>query len=819
MAINNIRLGGLNSGFDTESMIEQIMSTYQTKIDAQDKKLQKLSWQQEAYQDVTKKLTDFQNKYFDILKRDSYIMSPSSFNKFSSTVKNKATGEDAAGISVSTTSNSREGSYKVSVKQLATATTAEGKSMVPGNFNLDFDKAIANGEYTDTEGEDGAKTRTYDFALDFKVGSVTKTIEFKGEAALDADGKITDEAMTNLKQNMLDNLNKELADSFGLSGREGADATGATNADGKEYFLQVKLDGDKVSFQVGGNTNATVIENKGNFGLAQASEKIAISTSSAVTGKNAVSVEVNGVTKNVEFEGVSASYYDTKDLKGNEAILKEYNALKEAAYRKDNKLSPLAVIDQQKLDDYSYTSTQAAKDKNAAVLNDALNKAFSSEGIKFTIDGSYVTAKKDGKNLAFTMTSTAGGTLGLEKGTASNKFNGKTTLAKMGLATNYTDDKDYKDGAYKLKINGTDIIVNKYATIDSLVSAVNKSDAGVTMTYSALTNSFSIESNELGGAGKVEIEENDITKTFGFESTEGKINVTTGQNAIFTINGEEIYLNDNSYTFDGTTFKFGEESVSTDPANPKEFNIEVSKSYDDVKTLIKDFVKDYNQLVEDVYKYVGTAPKRDNKNNLYEPLTDAEKADMSEDEIKKWEDAAKQGVLYNDSTVSSIMSQIRSALYNSVTLDDGSKFGLFSMGITTSRDTEEHGKLVIDEDKLDAAFANNAEAVTKLFTDSETGIMKKVDGILDRAVKSSGAAKSRGTLIRKAGLEGNSTTIKESSLYKEMLRVQDRISSLQEKYDSREEYWWSVFTNLESMMSDLNSQSSYLSSYLGSGGM
>ncbi len=809
MAINNIRLGGLNSGFDTESMIEQIMSTYQTKIDAQDKKLQKLSWQQDAYHDVTKKLTDFQNKYFDILKRDSYIMSPSSFRKFNSTVKTSA-GEDSKGISVTTTSNSKEGSYKVNVTQLATATTAEGQSMVPGNFNLDFDKAIANSEYTDNE--DKTK-RTFEFSLDFKVGSVTKTVDFKGEAALDADGKITDAAMADLKQNMLDSLNTELADSFGLSGRTSATgATGAVDASGNEYFLQAEMGADgKVAFKVGGNTNATVIENKGNFGLAQASEKIAISTSSAVTGKNAVSVEVNGVTKNVEFEGVSASYYDSKDLKGNEAILKEYNTLKEASYRKANKLSSTAEIDQSKLDDYVYTSTQAAKDKNSAVLEEALNKSFDSEGVTFDIDGSYVTAKKGGKAVEFTMTATAGGTLGLEKGNASNKFTGSTTLAKMGIETNYTDDKDYKDGAYKLTINGEDIIVSKDATIDSLVNAVNKSKAGVTMSYSALTNSFSIESNELGSAGKVDMDSNDITKTLGFTANDdgSKVVSEVGQNAIFEINGQQIYLNDNSYTFDGTTFKFGEESVG------KDLNIEVSKSYDDVKTLIKDFVKDYNQLIEDVYKYVDTAPKRDNKNNLYEPLTDEEKADMSEDEIKKWEDAAKQGVLYHDSTISTIMSQIRSAMYNSVTLDDGSKFGLYNMGITTSKETSEHGKLVIDEEKLDAAFADNAEAITKLFTDSETGIMKKVDNILDRAVKTSGSRNSRGSLIRKAGIEGNSTTIKESTLYKEMLRIQDRISSLQERYDSREEYWWSVFTNLESMMSDLNNQSSYLSSYLG----
>ena len=49
MASDLMRLAGINSGYDTEAMIEQMMSSYQTKIDNQNKKLTKLTWQQEAY--------------------------------------------------------------------------------------------------------------------------------------------------------------------------------------------------------------------------------------------------------------------------------------------------------------------------------------------------------------------------------------------------------------------------------------------------------------------------------------------------------------------------------------------------------------------------------------------------------------------------------------------------------------------------------------------------------------------------------------------------------------------------------------------------
>ena len=182
MAVDNIRLGGLTSGFDTEAMVQQLLSTYQTKIDNQSKKLTKLSWQQEAYQDITTKITDFKNKYFDVLKRDNYLLSPATFNKYKANVTATNKG-DTAGLSVTTTTGSSAGSYKLKLQQLATSTKAEGKAINIGNFALDLDKAIASAPSKVTTAEDGTQTKTFDFALDVQVGSVKKTVEFSADAA------------------------------------------------------------------------------------------------------------------------------------------------------------------------------------------------------------------------------------------------------------------------------------------------------------------------------------------------------------------------------------------------------------------------------------------------------------------------------------------------------------------------------------------------------------------------------------------------------------------------------------------------------------
>ena len=799
MAVSNLRLGGITSGFDTEAMVTQLLSSYQTRIDKQSQKITKLSWQQSAYQDITKKITEFKNTYFDVLKRDTYLMSPSTFNKFKADVT-ATSNADAAGLTVSTTSNSSSGSYKIKLNQAAKASTAQGNSITSGNFKLDLDKALSSASGEVKTNDDGSKTWTMNFALDVQVGDIRKTISFSADALLGADGNVADKDAA--KSSIIDSLNQKLQESFGYSGKTSG-ATGATDANGKEWFLQVKLGSDgKAEFQVGGNASVSVAENKGNFGLAQPKEKVAISTGSVVTGVNALQVEIGGKNVSVAFNGVSSTYYDSKGQTGNEAILAEYKELKTAAYRKSYNLADNEIVSDEQLEKFTYSNEQAAKDKNAASIKEALKGV---AGYTFNFDGTYITAAdSNGNSVDFSMTSVEGGTLGLTKASASNKISSGSTLSDLGF-------KPEADGTYKLNINGTEISLDKKSTISSMMSAVNKSAAGVTMTYSSLTNSFTLESKEFGGAGKVEVGDTSLGRSLGLVDDNGTVGASEGQNAIFEINGQEVYLNDNTYTLDGNTFTFNDNMTIGET-----YTVNIAKDSTTVKDALKKFVESYNKLIDDVYGYIGKSPAKDDDGNTYEPLTNAEKDEMSEDEITKWEEKAKQGVLYNDSTVSTVMSQMRSALYTSVTLDDGSKFGIYNLGIKTSSEWSEHGKLQIDEDAFDKAFENNEDAIIKLFTDSDTGMMKKLNSVIDGAVKSSGAANTRGTLVRKAGKADSSVTT-DSTIYKEMVKMQDRLKELQDRYDTKEEYWWKVFTNMETAMADLNSQTSYISSYLGTG--
>ena len=188
---------------------------------------------------------------------------------------------------------------------------------------------------------------------------------------------------------------------------------------------------------------------------------------------------------------------------------------------------------------------------------------------------------------------------------------------------------------------------------------------------------------------------------------------------------------------------------------------------------------------------------------------DKEELNLSEKQEEQWEEKAKKGLLYNDSTISSVMSKLRTSLMGVIEDADGKSFSLASLGIKTSTDWKEHGKLTIDEDKLNAAISEHSDDIAKLFSDSENGIMNKFAEALEGAIGTTG---DKGTLINKAGLASGSTA-KENQIYEMIKRTNEKITTLKKRYESEENRLWKKYSAMEQMMSTLNSQSASISSY------
>jgi flagellar hook-associated protein 2 len=401
-----------------------------------------------------------------------------------------------------------------------------------------------------------------------------------------------------------------------------------------------------------------------------------------------------------------------------------------------------------------------------------------------------MTVGKDSANNAEAMAST-----GSDASTAISQITNTTKLSDIGAEAD-------ENGNYSFSINGVDFSFSGDTTVTDMMKKVNASTAGVKMTYSSLDNAFSITASKYGVDSAVDVDDkggSSLLSAIGLKSG----TLTKGENLEVEINGKTYQSNGNSIEADGSTFTFsGNVKVGED------FTINVEKDTSAIKDLIKDFVNDYNQLIEDVYKYLDEKPEKD-----YYFLTDSDKEDLdlTEKQEEKWEEKAKKGLLYHDNVTSTVMTNLRSALMGSVEGLDGNMFSLSSMGLKTSSDYSQHGKFAkIDETALDAAIESHLDDIEKLFTDSENGIMKKFSAALDAGVKSTGD--NKGSLIRKAGL-ASGTSATDNELYNAIKRTKTKITSLNLRYENEQNRLWKRYSSMESLLGTMNSQQSQFMSY------
>ena len=476
----------------------------------------------------------------------------------------------------------------------------------------------------------------------------------------------------------------------------------------------------------------------------------------------------------------------------------------------------------------NYDAEQAVRDFNTANIQNNLGavtfkdeftniKAVVNDDGTVTISGEamYAIEDEDGntsnppKNFAITQGDKNVNDFGFDKASThsstsnnSNQVSTTQTLDSFGLEA---DEKGY----YNFSINGVKFSFKGDTTVKDMMSEINSSKAGVKMSYTTLTNQFTITANEYGRGNEITFEDGDegLLNAFGFNEN---ATFTEGQNTTININGEDIETNSNSYTVDGTTFTF------TAAAEGTEFTNEVSRDYSKAINAIKSFVEDYNKLIEEVYGYVDDEPNKD-----YYFLTDDDKEemDLSESQEAKWDKLANKGILYRDSTLQSIMSSMRTIIYSSVDAADGTKVGLYRLGITTTANYSDHGKLQfsadITDEQFESIFADYADEFAKLFNDSKNGIAYQFDNVLNGAVKTSGAEADRGILVQKAGVSGTASAT-TNSIYNQIKSLKTMIDTLKDRYEQQQERYWSIYSNMETMLGNINGQSSYIQQLMGS---
>ena len=269
-----------------------------------------------------------------------------------------------------------------------------------------------------------------------------------------------------------------------------------------------------------------------------------------------------------------------------------------------------------------------------------------------------------------------------------------------------------------------------------------------------------------------------------------------GKNAVFTYNnGLEIESKSNEYTINGLQLTFHQ---VTDTNARISVTTDVDQSFDKIMA----FVEKYNETIE-----VMNQSQFEERHRDFPPLTEEQKAEMTEEQITRWEEKAKSGILRGESTISSGMYSLRQSLQQSV--ETGGAYTLLSqIGISTTANYMDGGKLEVNEEQLRTALRDNPDDVYKLFSNSDDGANRGLINRFDDALDL-----TRGSIEKKAGK--SSHTLDNYQLGKNMKELNERITDFERRMVQVEQRYWNQFTAMEKAISQLNQQSSYLFSQFG----
>jgi flagellar hook-associated protein 2 len=285
------------------------------------------------------------------------------------------------------------------------------------------------------------------------------------------------------------------------------------------------------------------------------------------------------------------------------------------------------------------------------------------------------------------------------------------------------------------------------------------------------------------------------------KALEGANDVTKPQNAIVWLNGDMVERSSNTIKdlITGVTLELrevSEKDPDAEPLDPHPFKTEsltITEDTSKVKSLIEEFVKNYNSYLSTVAsatKY--TAPDRDKLAEGEIPLPDTD-----------------NGALFSDGSLRRLTSQLKATVGGEYRDAGDVITSLGRLGITVTFDgkTGEDrsgmlGTLTIDSKKLDAALKDNPKEVEALFLGKggKEGIKDRMEGIFNTYLG------DKDSIDKKEG--AIETTLQ--SLRDQEKRVGKQITAVQRRIDEAMLRSEKEYQRLDKAMSDMNSMSTRL---------
>lgn len=394
-----------------------------------------------------------------------------------------------------------------------------------------------------------------------------------------------------------------------------------------------------------------------------------------------------------------------------------------------------------------------------------------------------------------------------------------SALSKLSDLMVFEKDGDGKEIAKNLKLTAggkdVDIELTSSTTISDVLTKLKES--GLNANFDANQNRFYISARESGADGDFSITGDEdalnalglgISKEFMedgsvLENGTGGATFIHGQNAKITLNGAEYENNTNTFEINGLTITAMQET-------DEPVTITTQQDTDGIYDMIKNFLKEYNSIINEMDKLYNADSAKD-----YEPLSDEEKKNMSESEIEKYEGKIKDSLLRRDSNLSKISTAMKQIMMSGFEVD-GEEMHLFDFGIETlsyfsAPDNERNAYHIAGDpddadssgkdDKLKGLIASDPDKVISFFTQLSQSLYTE----MNEQSKSVEGYRSFGSFYDDKKMKSDYDDYKT------------KIKDLEKKLSDYEDKWYAKFAAMETAMAKMQRNASAVTGLLGGG--
>ncbi len=772
-----IRVSGLVSGLDTDSIVQELVAAYSTKKDKHVKAQTKLEWKMDAWKALNKKVNSLYKRLGN-MKLSNY------YNKKTTTIF------DSTKATVTASNNAINGSQTLKVLDVASTGYITGAKIKDTNGK----GPTAATTLKQLGMADGAKgtvalktkngTTNIEISSDMKISDFVNQLKNAGvSASYDAtynrmyisakdSGADNDFALTATDANGLDALRKlgvyvnsqANTDAYAAWDKYGKDASGnpLTDAQIKANFQQILETIEQYQGEGVGSIKGLESENA--------------TLRTDISNMQADLSYVNNFATLKEGLAVENDGGGTKLTAAEQAEMEELLKKSDADIQAEGKVSRFNAL-KEKL---GYSDEDFAKLRSSATAVDAFEKEAENNDVVTDIHGLY-NANNDVADLQPWINAV--------------ETNINTKSAQMNANAEEIAEKQ----AY---INDNSLLTSSAPAATLTEEQLKTMTPLEIATFKA--DDIAKRTDRLFEQYKNVQQIKNDNSNFSDSGTNGdQAKRVDGTDARIELNGVIYESSSNSITVNGITV------TALQKTEGETLTITTQADAQGMYNGIKDFLKEYNALMKEMDELFNADSAKG-----YEPLTDDEKDAMSDKEIERWEEKIKGSILRRDDTLSMVMNLMSSTMSQGITLSDGKRYSLASFGIKTQgyyAAADNEGSLYhIDGDSEDEVSAGNPDRLLAAIQQDPEMVQEFFQKLSD-------------DLYTKLDKKMQSTTMHSRySIYNDKKMQSDynnytkTIKKWEDKVSAMEDYYYKKFTAMEKALSSLQSSTSALSGLLGS---